>query len=197
MIQAAILLSHWYADLEDRCGSCQWIAVAISVSQTIGMHRNPQGSPASRHLYPHYQSWLWRRVFWGCYFRDVWICLGLGRPMRINLDDCDIPLPTLSDLMEDIAGSLDAAGGVLLYDDFLALAKYWLNLLKLTILLGGVLANIYRPASKPTVQDIESTELDIVNNSQEAQSYCRQSNPLLTLHWCHLKAYYKCVRTQN
>lgn len=193
MIQSAVLLSYWYADLEDRCGSWQWLAAAISVCQTIGMHRNPQGSPGARHLYPHYQSWLWRRIFWTCYFRDVWLCLALGRPMRINLDDCDTPMPALGDLLEDIAGSLDASGGKLLYDDCLALARYWLNLLKLTILLGGILANIYRPASKPTVHDIEKTELDILSNSQEAQNYFRQSNPLLTLHWCHLKAYYNSV----
>jgi hypothetical protein len=193
MIQSAILLSHWHADLEDRSGSWQWIAVAISVCQTIGMHRNPQGTPGARHLYPHYQSWLWRRIFWTCYFRDVWACLGLGRPMRINLDDCDTPIPSLHDLMEDVAGSLDASGGRLLYDDCLALAKYWLNLIKLSILLGGILASIYRPASKPTVEDIEKQELSILNNSQGAQNYGRQSNSLLTLHWCHLKAYYKYV----
>lgn len=111
--------------------------------------------------------------------------------MRINLDDCDTPIPTLHDLMNDIAGSLDTSGGRLLYDDCLVLAKYWLNLLKLSILLGGVLANNYRPASKPTLQDIETQELNILNNSKEAQNYGRQCNPLLTLHWCHLKAYYK------
>jgi hypothetical protein len=193
MAQSAVLLAFWYADLEDRCGSWHWIGVAIGVCQTIGMHRNPTGTPGARHLFPHYQSWLWRRLWWACYFRDVWLCLGFGRPMRINLDDCNTPLPTLGDILEDIAGSLEATGGKLLYDDFLSLAKYWLNLLKLTILLGGILANHYRPTSNPTVLDIEKAEVNILANSQEAQNHGRDGNRILTLHWCHLKAYYKCV----
>lgn len=113
--------------------------------------------------------------------------------MRIHLDDCDMPMPSLNDLLNDIAGSLEAAGGNLLYDDCLSLAKYWLNLLKLTMLLGGILSSHYRPASKPTVREIEKVEADILNNSQEAQNNGRDGNKILTLHWCHLKAYYKCV----
>lgn len=50
MAQSAVLLSFWYADLEDRCGSWHWIGVAIGVCQTIGMHRNPPGAPDAQQV---------------------------------------------------------------------------------------------------------------------------------------------------
>lgn len=39
LIQSVILLAFWFVDAEDRNGSWHWIGIAISLCQTIGLHR--------------------------------------------------------------------------------------------------------------------------------------------------------------
>lgn len=69
-----------------------WAHQAISLAQGAGLHRD-SGQVS--------QNKIWKRIWWACLLRDRQIALGTGRPMHINSLDCSVPLPSLSDLMED------------------------------------------------------------------------------------------------
>ncbi|WKT42152.1 hypothetical protein QSH57_006958 [Fusarium oxysporum f. sp. vasinfectum] len=90
LIQSVFLMGHFYADAEDRLGPWHWNGIAISLSHTIGIHMLT--SPARNGIRP-----LWRRIWWCIYYREVWLSMGQGRPMRISLDHCSTPMPGLYD----------------------------------------------------------------------------------------------------
>ncbi|KAK5700337.1 hypothetical protein LTR17_023012 [Elasticomyces elasticus] len=97
LIQSVILLGFWYTDTEDRTGAWHWIGIAISLSQTLGFHRSPESVIDTNRL-PERRRRLFRRIWWSCFVRDRWLSLAKGRPMRINPNDCDVPLPSMDDI---------------------------------------------------------------------------------------------------
>ena len=145
LIQSAILLAFWYVDLEDQDGSSYWIGIAISLSHSIGMHlqapyeRMP-GCPVSKS-----QVIIWRRMFWSLYTRDAWLALGLGRPMRLHLDDCDIPMPSLEDVFFDMQQLTADQRSTFVPVDAEYLAERWLDYLRLTSKIENVLTLHYKP----------------------------------------------------
>ncbi|RAO67551.1 uncharacterized protein BHQ10_003563 [Talaromyces amestolkiae] len=42
LIQSVLLLSFWYTDPQDHTGAWYWVGIAISLAQSIGIHRDPQ-----------------------------------------------------------------------------------------------------------------------------------------------------------
>lgn len=44
LIQALLLMTYWYETPDGQKDSHHWIGIAISVSRTIGLHRNPKRS---------------------------------------------------------------------------------------------------------------------------------------------------------
>lgn len=102
VIQSAILLAIWYVDLEDRDGTWHWMGIAISLCHTIGLHRESNFDHIPRNPFPPRQRAIWKRIWWCCYYREAFAALGFGRPLRINIDDCDIAVPTVSEVLQDI-----------------------------------------------------------------------------------------------
>ncbi|RSM03776.1 hypothetical protein CEP52_007183 [Fusarium oligoseptatum] len=86
LIQSVFLMGHFYANAEDRMGPWHWNGIAISLSHTIGLHMLTP--PAREGIQPS-----WRRLWWCIYYREVWLSLGQGRPLRISLDHCSTPMP--------------------------------------------------------------------------------------------------------
>jgi len=101
LIQSAILLAIWYVDLEDRDGTWHWMGVAISLCHTIGLHRASNFDQVSSTPFPPSQRAIWKRIWWCLYYREAFAALGFGRPMRVNIDDCDLPVPTVSEALTD------------------------------------------------------------------------------------------------
>ncbi|KAF3922715.1 hypothetical protein ABW21_db0205706 [Orbilia brochopaga] len=92
LIQALLLMTYWYETPDDQKDTWHWMGVAISLSHTVGLHRNPVNSSLS----PRRQK-LWKRVWWSCFMRDRLVALGMRRPTRIKNEDCDVPMLTLED----------------------------------------------------------------------------------------------------
>ena len=93
LIQSLLLMTYWYETPDDQKDSHHWMGIAVSLSHTIGLHRNPEKSntmdtPRRR---------LWRRIWWSTYMRDRLIALGMRRPTRIKSKDFDVPMLTLDD----------------------------------------------------------------------------------------------------
>jgi hypothetical protein len=98
LIQSLLLMTYWYETPDDQKDSHHWMGIAVSLSHTIGLHRNPEtaatmDAPRRR---------LWRRIWWSTYMRDRLIALGMRRPTRIKSKDFDVPMLTLDDFDIDV-----------------------------------------------------------------------------------------------
>ena len=204
LIQSVILLAFWYADCEDRDGSWHWIGIAISLCQTIGLHRNPLlGRPGLGRSTPQRlqtpagpeQSRLWGLIWWASYFRDTWLSFGMGRPTRIDLSDCDTPVPTAEDVRSLSAGvPHNLASKYLPDDENNALPQMWVSLLETTFALGSILNNHYR-AKQPDRHSLTT----IISEDQNRLRHCCKSfpseeahdSPVVLLHLYHLRVYYE------
>ncbi|KAG5655121.1 hypothetical protein KAF25_001894 [Fusarium avenaceum] len=93
LIQAVMLMGFWYSDTEDRLGPWHWNGIAISLCQTVGLHREPDASLNHSQYRSSIDRDLWKNLWWCCFFRETWLSVGMGRPMRINLAHSDTPKP--------------------------------------------------------------------------------------------------------
>ncbi|RDL35491.1 uncharacterized protein BP5553_07422 [Venustampulla echinocandica] len=85
------LFGFWWQGPEDQKDTWHWLGAAISLAQTLGMHRSTVRSGLS----PTHRS-LWKRIWWSIYVRDRHTAAALGWPARIQDEDCDVePLELL------------------------------------------------------------------------------------------------------
>ncbi|GAB7361017.1 hypothetical protein MBLNU230_g1060t1 [Neophaeotheca triangularis] len=92
LIQSLLLMTYWYETPDDQKDSHHWMGIAVSLSHTIGLHRDPTKSSMD----PARQS-LWKRIWWSTYMRDRLIALGMRRPTKIKNKDFDVPMLTEDD----------------------------------------------------------------------------------------------------
>ena len=93
LIQSLLLMTYWYETPDDQKDSHHWMGIAVSLSHTIGLHRNPENSAPMDMA----RRRLWRRIWWSTYMRDRLIALGMRRPTRIKSKDFDVPMLTIND----------------------------------------------------------------------------------------------------
>lgn len=98
LVQALLLMTYWYETPDDQKDTWHWMGVAISLSHTIGLHRNPEKSMALDDK----RKKLWKRIWWSCVVRDRLVALGMRRPTRIKSEDCDVPMLALEDFDIDM-----------------------------------------------------------------------------------------------
>ncbi|KFZ04751.1 hypothetical protein V501_09014 [Pseudogymnoascus sp. VKM F-4519 (FW-2642)] len=158
LIQSVFLMGHWYTSTDDRACPWHWTGIAIGLSHTVGLHQLSHGPRP-----------LWRRLWWSLYCREVWLSLGLGRPMRIVLEDSDTSPPSTCDsdvLSPDVSQKY-------LPEELGHLFDMWLDLVRLTVALGNVLLKNYRAKGvKQSRADIERCELEI----RASHHTCPRSN---------------------
>jgi hypothetical protein len=171
LVQSALLLSFWFADTEDVKQSWYWTSIAFGIAQTLGLHREVK---LTQNQVSIAQRRLWRNAWWCCIIRDVWLAFGMGRPLRLNVSDCDITLPQNSDsqfvnmiLHDKLLHSPEEAAGF---------AIMWESLITASNVLREVLTK-----NTPSFTMMESLEIKIdahVNN---------RSTPLLAHVHGHLQ----------
>ncbi|OAL32686.1 hypothetical protein AYO20_07844 [Fonsecaea nubica] len=171
VVQSVTLLGFWYSDPEDRSGPWHWMGIAIGLCQVMGLYCTPRSGSLSP--YATLRSRLFRRIWWSCFMRDRWLCLGLGRPMRINLEDCQVQMPEpdditmeLSDLDPDVAAKYLPAA-------MPEHAEIWVRLIHLSVVLGKILRQNTRP---PFDHDcFRSCETDLENCRSSARGLDHQN----------------------
>ncbi|KAL2414719.1 Cutinase transcription factor 1 beta [Exophiala dermatitidis] len=151
LIQSAILLSFWYADSTDRAGPWHWAGVAISLCQGLGFHRSLELVVPDSSKIPAY-SRLFRRLWWSCFLRDRWLSVTLGRPMRIHLDDCDVLMTTDEDVTHEWGDIPSDQKDRYLPSGYPLLAGCWVPFVKLTDVLGKIMALHYSPTKSRLIE---------------------------------------------
>ncbi|RFU34870.1 hypothetical protein B7463_g1443, partial [Scytalidium lignicola] len=92
VLQSAILLTFWGGNPNDFRNHYTWISTAVTVAETLGMHR----STAATNL-PKKDKSLLKRLWWILVLRDAFCGALFGRPLRINLAQCDAETLTEDD----------------------------------------------------------------------------------------------------
>lgn len=163
LIQSVVLLSHCFIDSEDRTGSWYWIGIAISLGHSIGLHRRLQHLHQTDSSETMAQQSLWRSLWWTCYFREVWISYGMGRPMRIHLTDVDVPMPTADDIMR--LSTINDRPDIHEYlpRDMPTLAECWIKLLHIAMSISKIQQAHYGPTkTEPSTSDIANDERELL-----------------------------------
>ncbi|KAJ6120369.1 fungal-specific transcription factor domain-containing protein [Penicillium sp. IBT 18751x] len=162
LLQTSLLLGFYHSEIDEHVQPWYWTGIAISICQILGLHRNPDFSKRNPSISERQRS-SWRRLWWSCVFRDRWLSLTMGRPLRINMDDCDTPFPSPDDLLYDIAGLQDPIFSSYIPSDMGRLAEYWVMLISLSLQLGKVLAMNYRTIRpKPSAHEIGALEKQLL-----------------------------------
>ncbi|KAJ5578146.1 fungal-specific transcription factor domain-containing protein [Penicillium hispanicum] len=162
LLQSSLILGFYHSEVNEHGQPWYWTGIAISLCQILGLHRNLDSSKRNSAITER-QRLLWRRLWWSCFFRDRWLGLTMGRPLRINLDDCDTPSASPGDLLYDIDGLPDAVAVSYIPSDMPRLAKYWVMLIGLSKQLGDVLSTNYRVGRKrPSMHEIADLERQLL-----------------------------------
>lgn len=184
LIQAVLLMSFRSSDTEDKTGPRHWIGVALNLCQTAGLHRNPRSVGDK---IPQRCQRLWRLIWWSCVHQDVWFSVGMGRPMRINLNDCDTPLPAPGDVDAMATGVPETLRERYLPVGVPDLSRLFTELMRLAVILTNILSTHYRARqSRPSDGDVAEIEQRISATHEKANAFTSSENGTVYYHACHL-----------
>ncbi|OPB37651.1 zn2Cys6 transcription factor [Trichoderma guizhouense] len=192
LLQSALLMGFWHSKWDGHSQPWYWIGVAISLCQMLGLHRDPD-SVKFNTSFPNHQRHLWRRLWWTCFFRDRSLSLTLGRPLRINLNDCNTPMVSSADVLSDLTQIPASIASAYIPEDFSQLAHYWVTLIELSKLLGDVLTLCYQPfGPSPTLRQIELLEAKLLQ-MQLPERYAIEQSRLASFYLYHLQLHYHAI----
>lgn len=155
-------MAFWYAENEDRAGAWHWIGIAISLCQANGLHRLSRFDSKENCILKDKLA-LFQRIWWSCVVRDRWLSLAMGRPMRINLDDCDTPEPSAGALKKEWNSIPPEIVERYLPKNQDNLVDLWINLLDISKALGSLIHAFYRlKGSKPNIEDMKRCETEVL-----------------------------------
>lgn len=164
LLQSSLLIGFWHSDIEEHTQPWYWTGIAITLCQILGLHRDPGVSSYSSSITDRQRS-FWRRLWWSCFFRDRWLGLTLGRPLRINLDFCDIPMPSVDDILFDINVPGVSTLNAHLPSDMPRLAEYWVILIELSRQLGNILMmNSQTARHMPSLDKVKALEMQLLQS---------------------------------
>ncbi|KAL6886169.1 fungal-specific transcription factor domain-containing protein [Trichoderma longibrachiatum] len=192
LLQGALLLGFWNSDIEDHMQPWQWSGKAINLCQVLGLHRDIDSVGYNSSITERQRS-LFRRLWWTCFWRDRWLSVSLGRPLRINLDESDTSDPLVSDIAVDLEGVPESVTSAYLPRDLPRLAEYWTQLIRMTKLLGKTLTTCYqlrRP--KPTISQIDALEAELMRLTMPDHPDPMLSR-LATFYYYHLQLHYQAL----
>jgi hypothetical protein len=190
LLQSALLLGFYHSEADTHTQPWYWLGVAISLSQSIGLHRCSAAVCATSPI-PVQQQRLWRRLWWICFYRDRWLSLTMGRPLRINKNDCNTAMPSADDMLSDFTALPEPISAAYIPKDLSQLADYWVTMIELTQLLGDTLTLSYQPFGPPSsFQQVEGLEQEIMRFRLPENKGVAKS-PLATFYLYHLQLHYQ------
>ncbi|KAL0780338.1 hypothetical protein CaCOL14_001673 [Colletotrichum acutatum] len=166
----AVSLFYWWAprppSTVHRHSSWWWTSVLIRHAQQMNLHREPT---ASQVVSGNLNLGLRRRIWWTAFARERLTALCQSKPAIIDLDDCNIQEPTLSDFPSDLRSQ--RKGEIFIY---------WV---RLCVIIGRIAKTLSR-STLPT------TEISPDHHRQELVDWVKSLPP-------HLQLPIGSARTQN
>jgi len=96
VIQSMFLLQFWWRIPGEYKDQSYWVAGALRIAQSMGLHRSTRESWA-KGILDEQEQMLWRRMWWALYIRDRQIAAAMGKPVLIQDEDCDVEGLSLQD----------------------------------------------------------------------------------------------------
>lgn len=192
-------MSFWYSNTDDRTGSWHWIGVAIGLSQALGLNRNPDTTRTNWQI-SDAQRRLWRRIWWTCLLRDRWVSFIVGRPLRINLEDCYITMPSKEDVIAELGEIPAIERAKYSISDSFDLAECWVKLVKLSIALGKILKVNSNPNGVfPVSAEVELRDQELLSllNSSSTKGSVKKRTEIVEFHRCQFQLHYEYVLFQK
>ncbi|RAK71132.1 Zn(II)2Cys6 transcription factor [Aspergillus fijiensis CBS 313.89] len=192
LLQSSLMLGFWHSEVDEHVQPWYWTGISVTLCQILGLHRNPDAARYNASITDR-QRHLWRRLWWTCFFRDRWLSLTLGRPLRIDLDDCDVAMPLVEDLLYDLNDVPELLLSAFIPDEVSRLAEYWIQLIGMSKLLGAVLSMSYKTARpKPSREEVETLEEEICCQQPPEKASPDWNGPTrFYLH--HLQLHYQAI----
>jgi hypothetical protein len=85
--------------LSDTAFTWTLMSTAVSIAQTIGLHRDP----SSWLSVPVWERQLRRRLWWALWVMEKWVALARGMPSHLHDDDCDVAPIAISDIQDTLS----------------------------------------------------------------------------------------------
>lgn len=92
LLQCAIMLGFQGPQMHCYWNPCSWVGFGVTLAVSLGIHQSMASSNAQ-----DADKGLLRRLWWTLVVRDTYCSVLLGRPFRINLNQCDTGLLTMDD----------------------------------------------------------------------------------------------------
>ncbi|KAL2786155.1 fungal-specific transcription factor domain-containing protein [Aspergillus keveii] len=137
VVQSLILMG-WYCEDPRGVGTTfYWTRIAISVAQSIGLHRRVTGSNL-----PLSKKRLYKRIWWTLFTRDRALSVALGRPSAINILEFDVEPVDETDFFE----TDDSAAAQ--YPSNRLHAMFFVQYVELSKIMGRIFSTYYSVSSK-------------------------------------------------
>ena len=183
-------MGFWYTDAQDHTGAWYWIGIAISLAQSLGLHRCPQLAHLGVRRSEALQR-LSRRVWWTCLIRDRWVSLAKGRPMRIHHEDCDVPMPVAEDILQELNSVSVSARDKFVPRESALLAQMWIRFVRISSSMGQIMRLNYRVSGpKPGTDEVDRCAEELDTCAQNDMALDGVSD-LVRLHWYQLEMFYQ------
>ena len=179
LVQALLLMTHWYETPDDQKDTWHWMGVSLSLAHTIGLHRDPANSQMDKR-----RQQLWKRIWWSTYCRDRLIALGMRRPMRVHDDDSDVPPLTVDDyelkpFSADVVRLLGGSEILTNVDYQTELALMFIGKVKLCLVVSRVLLAQYSVLSHKFGGTMETTMMLVPKKSSAEADEVRRCDAQL------------------
>lgn len=135
ILQTVIMMSFWGGGPNTYWNFYGWLSSGVTIAETLGLHR----SMATTKMKPVDKSLL-RRMWWVLVIRDAFCTSLVGRPFRIDIDQCDTEMLTLDDFVHDAAHP-----NFLTDSSHQSFAQYQIHMSKLSLILGEIVQARFYP----------------------------------------------------
>ncbi|KAI7820940.1 fungal-specific transcription factor domain-containing protein, partial [Gamsiella multidivaricata] len=187
----ALLLMVTYRFMSAKSGGRVWVllGMATRMAQDLGMHRNS----ARWHL-PPLETEIRKRLWWAIYIMDRWVSAGMGRPLAIDDNDCDVDYPSVVEqdwADPDGSGDSPVEDSEKLKEESCFALRYFVETIKLATILGQILQRVYSAQTRnhgpgqvsSTVAELDTTLTKWLLALPPDLKYDHKADPLSVNRW--------------